>query len=218
MSPFTTHAVREAIRNGGRSRAIGPDGLTIHHLSHLGPLGIQYLTHLYNHSYNRSDIPAIWKNSTIVLVPKPGKSASLGSGYRPISLLCPAIKIFERLLLPELNTLPISPTQHGFRAQHSTTTALLPLVHKVALGFNQHRPPHRTVTVSIDFSKAFDTVTHTLLLASLSQTTLRHNTVRWLSAYLRGRIASCRYHHTTSPHRHARTGVPQGFCISPVLF
>ena len=150
---------------------------------------------------------------------KPGKPKSEGSSYRPISLLCPSVKIFERLLLPELNSLPLSNTQHGFRQNHSTTTALLPLAHKVALGFNQPRPPHRTVTVSIDFSKAFDTVSHTKLIHSLTtQTTLRHNTVRWLSAYLRGRMASCQYNNTKSPHRHARTGVPQGSCISPVLF
>merc|ERR1711888_284015 len=161
----------------------------------------------------------IWKNSIVVPILKPGKPAGLGSGYRPISLLCSAVKVFERLLLPELNNLPLSPTQHGFRSNHSTTTALLPLVHKVALGFNQPRPPHRTVTMSVDFSKAFDLVPHTTLISSLiTQTTLRHNTVRWLSAYLRGRMACCRYTHTTSSYRHARTGVPQGSCISPILF
>ena len=73
--------------------------------------------------------------------------------------------------------------------------------------------------MSIDFSKVFDMVPHTTLISSLiTQTTLRHNTVRWLSAYLRGRMACCRYTHTTSPYRHARTGVPQGSCISPILF
>ena len=74
------------------------------------------------------------------------------------------------------------------------------------------------MAVSIDLTKAFDTVSHTLLISSLSQTTLRHNTIRWLSAYLRGRMASCRYSHTTSPYRHAHAGVPQGSCISPILF
>ena len=127
ISPFTTHLVTEAVRNGGNSRAVGPDGLTIHHLKHLGPLGISFLTHLYNLSYNTVNIPSIWKQSIVVPILKPGKPAGLGSGYRPISLLCPAVKIFERLLLPELNNLPLSPTQHGFRSNHSTTTALLPL-------------------------------------------------------------------------------------------
>ena len=217
-SPFTIHLVTCAIRDSGNSRAIGPDGLTIHHLKHLGPIAITYLTHLSNLSYNTSTIPSIWKHAIVVPILKPGKPAGLGSGYRPISLLCPSAKVQERLLLPELNTLPLAPSQHGFRPNHSTTTALLPLTHKVAQGFNQLCPPHRTVTMSIDFSKAFDMVPHTKLLSALSQTTLRHNTVRWLSAYLRGRMACCRYTYTTSPYRHVRTGVPQGSCISPTLF
>ena len=218
LSLFTVHSVSRAIRDSGNSRAPGPDGLTIHHLKHLGPLGLQYLTDLYNLSIQHSDIPSIWKTSTIVPIPKPGKPLDLGPSYRPISLLSPAIKVLERLLLPQLNTLPLSPTQHGFRTRHNTTTALIPLTHVVASGFNQPRPPHRTLTMAIDFSRAFDMVNHTKLITSLTQTTLPHNTVRWLSAYLRGRMARCRYLNTTSPHRHAHVGVPQGSCISPVLF
>ena len=36
------------------------------------------------------------------LVPKPGKPADLGTSYRPISLLCPTVKVLERLLQPKL--------------------------------------------------------------------------------------------------------------------
>ena len=74
------------------------------------------------------------------------------------------------------------------------------------------------MTMSLDLSKAFDTVNHTTLLISLTNTSLRHNTVRWLSTYLKGRMTNCRYNYTKSPHRHLRMGVPQGSCISPVLF
>ena len=218
ISPFTTQTVLKVIRNSGNSRAAGPDGLTIHHLKHLGPTGLQYLTDIFNLSFNHSNIPAIWKHATIVPVLKPGKQPGSGTSYRPISLLCPAVKVLERLLLPELALLPISPTQHGFRPNHSTTTALLPLTQHIARGFNQHLPPLRTLTMSIDFSKAFDMVNHTKLISSLINTPLRPNTVRWLSAYLYGRTASCRYNNTTSPSRHSRTGVPQGSVISPALF
>ena len=31
-------------------------------------------------------------------------------------------------------------------------------------------------------------------------------------------MASCRYNRYTSPQQHTRAGVPQGSCISPVLF
>ena len=218
-APFTPLYTSRAIRNSGNSRAAGPDGLTIHHLKHLGPIGILFLTHLFNLSYSKSDIPTIWKSAIVVPLPKPNKPVGLGTSYRPISLLCPAAKVLERLLLPELNSyLPLASTQHGYRSGRSTTTALLPLVHLVTRGFNHILPPLRTVTVSTDLSKAFDTVNHTKLISLLIDTPLADNTVRWLSAYLKGRMASCRYNYTTSPQRHTRAGVPQGSCISPVLF
>ena len=60
----------------------------------------------------------------------------------------------------------------------STTTALLPLVHQVASGFNQNCPPLRTVAMDVDFSKAFDTVNHTQLLRSLLNNTVSANGIR----------------------------------------
>ena len=217
-SPFSPEIVRGAILHSGNSRAAGPDGLTILHLKRLGPYGLAYLTRLFNMSYNRADIPSIWKSAIIIPLLKPGKPPSLGPSYRPISLLCPAVKVLERLLLPELNRLPLAPSQHGFRGRRSTTTALLPLADQVAEAFNQPRPPSRVVTMSIDLSKAFDTISHTKLISALIDSPLRPNTVRWLSAYLRGRRSTCRYNHASSPHRRTRAGVPQGSCLSPILF
>ena len=76
--------------------------------------------------------------------------------------------------------------------------------------------------MSIDLQKAFDMVRPNLLIQdiinSLNHTPIRPNTVRLLSTYLKGRMACVRYNNCTSPYRHARTGVPQGSCLSPVLF
>ena len=122
-SPFSPEFVFKAICNSGNSTAAGPDGLTIHQFKHLGPFGLRFLTHLFNLSYNHADIPSIWKTATVIPLLKPGKPADQGTSYRPISLLCPAIKVLERLLLPELRNLPVSASQHGFRPVRSTTTA-----------------------------------------------------------------------------------------------
>ena len=96
-SPFSPHYVSRAIRLGGNSRAAGPDGLTILHLKHLGPIGTAYLTNLFNLSYNHANIPSIWKTASIIPLLKPGKPAGLSTSYRPISLLCPVVNVLERL-------------------------------------------------------------------------------------------------------------------------
>ena len=216
---FTTTQVREAIRNSGSSTATSPDGLTILHLRHLGPLGLQYLCRLYNLSLQNAEIPAIWKHAIIIPLLKPGKPKDQGTSYRPISLLCPASKVLEKLIhtiiLPHIK---LSDSQHGFRAGHSTTSALLPLVHQIATGFNQHYPIHRTVSMAVDFSKAFDTVDHTQLLSDIHNSTIPHNVIRWLTTYLRGRSATCKYNNKTSKSYLLHTGVPQGSVLSPLLF
>ena len=219
VAPFTTTQVRVAISSSKNSTAPSADGLTIHELKHLGPLGIQYLTSLYNLSFQQATIPAIWKHAIILPILKPGKPKDQGSSYRPISILCPASKILEKLILARIAPhLTLADTQHGFRAGRSTTTALLPLVQQAATGFNQKCPPGRTVVMAVDFSKAFDTVDHIVLLSCLLDTTMDSNSIRWICAYLRGRTASCSYNRKQSNGVHVRQGVPQGSVLSPALF
>ena len=139
------------------------------HLKHLGPNGLRFLTRLFNLSVQNADIPAIWRSATIIPVPKPGKAADQGVSYRPISLLCPEVKVLERLQLPALvSSLVPNSSQHGFRANHSTVTALLPLATAIARGFNAPKPAERTGLLSIDLSKAFDVIERDKLLLKIT--------------------------------------------------
>ena len=72
--------------------------------------------------------------------------------------------------------------------------------------------------MALNFSKAFDTVPHHLLLQRLLQSSLHPNIIRWVAAYLSGRHACCQYQSVRSRFRGARVGVPQGLVISPVIF
>ena len=119
---FTSDQVTSAIKSCRSSRAYGPDSLSIFHLKNLGPLATEHLTALYNDSLKSCRLPSIWKTSLIIPIPKPGKDSSQGTSYRPISLLCPAAKVLEALILPSINEF-ICPAkdQHGFRPRHSTS-------------------------------------------------------------------------------------------------
>ena len=174
-TPFSESDTIEAIKSSKSSPAAGPNDLTMLHLKHIGPLGVRYLTHLFNLSMRAADIPAIWKSANIPLL-KPGKSPDLGPSYRPISLLCPEINVLERLNLPVLSaSLASSPSQHGFKARHSTVTALLPLTSNVVRGFNERKPAVRTGLLCVDLSKAFDVVDHHRLLKKIGFSDLHSN-------------------------------------------
>lgn len=216
---FDPSEVAAAIDSFSNSKAAGPDGLNILHLKHLGPRGLDFLTGLLNLSLATASIPRLWRKSVIIPLPKVQKPISEGSSYRPISLLCPAVKVLERLLLPILKEcLQPAAHQHGFTAMHSTTSALLPLTTAVANGFNHPKPAERTVVAVLDLSKAFDSVCHARLISKISRSSLPAFAVRWVSSYLSGRSSVVSFRGHTSRSKNCRSGVPQGSVISPVLF
>ena len=86
---FTTDQVIKGISNCSNTKAFGPDKLSIFHLKNRGPSAIEYLTTLFNDSVTSCQIPAIWKSSIVIPIPKPDKDSFLGTSYRPISLLLP---------------------------------------------------------------------------------------------------------------------------------
>ena len=89
------------------------------------PLGLTYLTNTFNLALNTNTIPHMWKLANIIPIPKPDKDHNTGTSFRPISLLSVISKTLEKALLPYItNNIPQHHTQHGFKAKHSTTTAL----------------------------------------------------------------------------------------------
>ena len=89
--------------------------------------------------------------------------------YRPISILCTIVRLFERLIYNQfyyylVNHGLLSPRQSGFRTLHSTVTALLDLHNEWC--FNIDRGMINGV-ILIDLKKAFDTVDHELILKKL---------------------------------------------------
>ena len=104
----------------------------------------------------------------------------------------------------------LSPSQYAYRPSHSTEDAILDIVEwaarKVDVG-------DVTSLTSIDLSKAFDSVDHSMLLNKLEWYGISS---RWFSSYLSGRSQLVRGATTAAlPLSH---GVPQGSIVGPILF
>ena len=205
---LTTSHVQEAIKQSKNNYSQGPDKLNIRHLKHIGPLGLAFLTNMFKTALNKNIIPHTWKLANIVPIPKPNKDTDKSTSYRPIFLLSVIAKTLEKSLLPYITA--NTPMQHGYKTQHSTVTALHTLNNTVAKGFNQMAPPARTITVALDMSKAFDTISIHTLIRKLLQTNIPGTIIKLITNYIKGCKAYTTYRNHTSKQRQFKTGVPQG--------
>ena len=120
--------------------------------------------------------------------------------------------VLESLILPTINTyLQPAPDQHGFRPDHSTTSALLQTTTDIAMGFNQRKPPGQTICVAVDLSAAFDTVRHNNLLSKINRSQFPGHSAM---AVMLSESQTC-FKGVKSTSRKVNTGVPQGSKLSP---
>ena len=143
---------------------------------------------MFKTALNKNIIPHTWKLANIVHIPKPNKDTDQGTSYRPISLLSVIAKTLEKSLLPYIiANIANTTTQHGYKTQHSTVTALHTVNNILAKRFNKMAPPAQTITVVLDMRKAFDIINIQTLIRKLLQTKIPGTIIKFIANYIKGR-------------------------------
>ena len=174
---------------------------------------------LVNLSFTNGIFPSSLKSSIIVPIHKKGDSTILNN-YRPISLLPTFSKIFERCIFNRLlNFIDryslLETNQFGFRKKKSTEDAILDLTNKIYQSLNNKE---YSIGVFIDYSKAFDTIDHQILLKKLEKYGVRGIPLQLFRSYLSNRKHKTKIQDNLSSSKSINIGLPQGSILSPLIF
>lgn len=205
--------------NSIKSNAHGNDLISTKMIMYCMPHLNPYLTFIINKCIEQGIYPEVWKNALV----KPLNKITCPTTYsdlRPISLLPVMSKIMERLMFNQMmshsNSYNIIPSnQSGFRVGHSTTSAILKVNDDIVRGYDQGKI---TALVLLDYSKAFDTMNHRLLLAKLKYYGFYNTSLCLMTSYLSNRQQRVFLNNLTSNSKTLDAGVPQGSILGPLLF
>ncbi|CAB4040147.1 Hypothetical predicted protein, partial [Paramuricea clavata] len=183
---LSENEVLNRLQNINVSKASGPDGIPGRLLKAIATEITPSLTKVFNLSLCSGKVPSAWKTALITPILKEG-NPHVVTNYRPISLLSILSKVLERCIYNhcyEFIQHKLTFYQHGFVQGRNCVTQLVRFYHKIleALGNG-----HEVDTIYLDFSKAFDRISHHPLLDKLKRHGFGGTLHDWFADYVTAR-------------------------------
>ena len=218
VNPVSKEELNRVIQNLKNSSP-GYDNLSPCIIKEFSDHLIDPLLHIINLSFSQGVFPDELKLAKVLPLFKNGDKMLINN-YRPVSILPSLSKIYEKLMYDKLNSFLdqndiLNDHQFGFRSKHSTSMALSLLVDKILDALDNNE---LVLGVFLDFSKAFDTIDHRILLKKLEHYGVRGLSLSWFDSYLTCRKQFVSYNNAKSETANISCGVPQGSILGPLLF
>ena len=180
--------ILEEIRSICAQKAMGYDGIPPKIVKWAPELFAPILLAIFNKCIDMGYYPNCMKIAKVAPIHKEGDINDCNN-YRPISVLSQFNQLFERLLAKRLHSFfdkfnLITKKQFGFLKKHSTEHAILDLKEYILKNLEKK---HVTALLFLDLQKAFDTVSHDMLLKKLYHYGVRGTAYKLFESYLSGR-------------------------------
>lgn len=220
LSPATEEEIFSILKNINVKKGPGIDNIRPKDIKNNAECLTPIITTFVNSSINNITIPKILKTSVIRPIYKNGTKNDYNN-YRPIAILPIIEKVLEHVIVTRLNEFLekykiINPNQYGFQKGKNINKLLGNFANHInkQLSENKH-----CLALFVDFSKAFDTLSHKNLLEILERYGIRGTCLQWIKHYLelrcyRVKVGDCLSDETPS----GNNGVPQGSKLGPVLY
>ena len=219
LFPTSVSEIEAEISKINVKKATGPYSIPSNILRLLKTVISKPLETIFNASFATGVVPDKFKVARVLPVFKNGLRTDM-CNYRPISLLSVFNKIMEKLMYNRLISFiekmdVIYAKQFGFCSHHSTEHAILSIVDKIHEGIEKGM---FSCGIFLDFSKAFDTVNHSILIRKLEHYGVRGIAKDWFVSYLSNRRQFTSIGAINSEDLPISCGVPQGSVLGPLLF
>lgn len=219
LKPASIEEVTWIINNLDPNTSSGIDNINTKSIKCLKRYIVLELTNCINYCLEQGIFPTQLKIAKVKPIFKTG-TRSDPNNYRPISVLPVISKIFEKVLYnrldPYLDSISfLYPKQYGFRQRSNTLSASVDLITKVKNSIDEGKV---CLGIFIDLKKAFDTVSHAILLNKLQETGITDMAYNIFESYLTNRSQVVMIEEFSSSTAHVTYGVPQGSVLGPLLF
>ena len=163
---------------------------------------------IFPHDLKLADVAPIYKK----------KSKASKDNYRPVSILSNISKVYERCIYDQIQTYfdkILSKYQCGFRKGYNSQHCLIALIEKWKKSVDNGGAFGALLT---DLSKAFDCLSHELLIAKLHAYGFDKRSLVLIYNYLSNRKQRVKVNDSYSSGSEILFGVPQGSILGPLLF
>ncbi len=221
IEPVESHHILAITKKLKPKVSCGHDGISTKLVKETIDCIIQPLTYIINRSLDSGIVPNQLKVAKVIPIYKASDQSQL-KNYRPISLLPAFSKIFEKVMYNKIIAFLDSKNlfykhQYGFRSKHSTIHPILHLINRCAESNNKN-PKEHTLSIFCDLSKAFDVISHDILIKKLNYYGIRGIANKWFMGYLSNRSQYVDIDGITSELESIICGVPQGSILGPLLY
>ena len=213
-----TGQVFKALRELKPSKAGHPSDLPVRLIREFANELASPLCHLYNACIDEGVFPSCWKTATVVPIPKE-KNITSYDQLRPISLTPIFARVFETFLVNWIHddiASQLNSNQYGNVKGSSTVHYLVDMLNFIHEGLD--KPGFYANLCTVDFTKAFDRVDHSIVIRKLIDLGVRRSILPIICSFLTERTINTKLNVHLSSVQDISCGVPQGTKLGPILF